>query len=328
MVDLVSVSIDEFRGRVVKIDLAKETRPIPSNSSAEKEALYHPSKWNKRFDRATLLSHYTDSVIEITQNARKTLKCELDVPYGTTERTKYDVYGVDLPKDSPILVFIHGGYWQEGSKDLATFAVPVFVRKGIKVVTIGYDLCPNVKLEDIVSQIKSAIEHILKDSFGNECRNIWVAGHSAGAHLAASLLYDELWLDKMMKQGYLNLLKGIVLISGVYSLESLVHTSINTGLKLTKQEIDTYSFNTLDIKNNAPIQGLKVIVTVGECDSPWFIDQSRKCAQKLVSLVDNIHYVLLRNNIDHFDIVEKLTDEEFILTKMILYNVFNETINV
>ncbi|CAL7949268.1 unnamed protein product [Xylocopa violacea] len=294
----------------------------------EKEKLLHPSKWNKRFDGPTLLSYYIDFVNEITQNVRKTLKCELDVPYGTTERTKYDVYGVDLPKDSPIFVFIHGGYWREGDKELATFAVPVFVRKGIKVITIGYDLCPNVKLGDIISQIKTAIEHVLKDAFSLGCRNIWVAGHSAGAHLAASLLFDQLWLDKMMKQGYLNLLKGIVLISGVYSLEPLLHTSIDTDLKLAKHEIDTYSFTTLDIKNNAPIQGLKVIVTVGECDSPWFIDQSRECAQKLVSLVDNVQYVLLRDNIDHFDIVEKLTNEEFILTKMILYNVFNETVNV
>ena len=45
--------------------------------------------------------------------------------------------------DSPIFIFIHGGYWQEGSKDLAAFAAPVFVNKGIKVITIGYDLCPN-----------------------------------------------------------------------------------------------------------------------------------------------------------------------------------------
>lgn len=48
--------------------------------------------------------------------------------------------------DSPIFIFIHGGYWQEGSKDFAAFTVPVFVNKGIKVITIGYDLCPNGKL--------------------------------------------------------------------------------------------------------------------------------------------------------------------------------------
>lgn len=36
--------------------------------------------------------------ISVTTKARKTIKCELNVPYGPTERTKYDIYGTDLPK--------------------------------------------------------------------------------------------------------------------------------------------------------------------------------------------------------------------------------------
>lgn len=45
--------------------------------------------------------------------------------------------------DAPIFVFIHGGYWQEFSKDLTGFSVPLFVKNKIKVITVGYDLCPN-----------------------------------------------------------------------------------------------------------------------------------------------------------------------------------------
>lgn len=48
--------------------------------------------------------------------------------------------------DAPIFVFIHGGYWQEFSKDLAGFSVPLFVKNKIKVITVGYDLCPNGKI--------------------------------------------------------------------------------------------------------------------------------------------------------------------------------------
>lgn len=48
--------------------------------------------------------------------------------------------------DAPIFVFIHGGYWQEFSKDLAGFSVPLFVKNKIKVITVGYDLCPNGKM--------------------------------------------------------------------------------------------------------------------------------------------------------------------------------------
>ncbi|XP_043799947.1 kynurenine formamidase isoform X3 [Apis laboriosa] len=290
--------------------------------SSDQEVLYSPSKWSKRFDQMQILLNYCKFSKEVTENARKTLKCELDIPYGTTKGTKYDIYGTDLPKDSPIFIFIHGGYWQEGSKDISAYAAPVFVNKGIKVITIGYDLCPNVKLRDIISQIKTAIAHILKSASSLKCRNVWVSGHSAGAHLASSILYDKLWLDEMTKHGYLYLLKGIVLISGIFNLEPLVNTSANTALKLTKNEIDAYSFTTLNTKNNPSIQGLKVIVTNGECDSPVFINESRECAQKLITIVDNVQYILLRENIDHFDIVENLTNEEFILTKLILHNIF------
>ncbi|KAK1120459.1 hypothetical protein K0M31_012439 [Melipona bicolor] len=295
-------------------------------SISEQEILYTPSKWSKRFDRDNmkLLSHYYKFAKNITDDARRNLKCELNIPYGTTERTKYDIYGTDLPENSPIFIFIHGGYWQEGSKDLAAFAAPVFINKGIKVITIGYDLCPNVKFGDIISQIKIAIEHILNYALGLKCRNVWISGHSAGAHLASSILYDTLWLDKMMKSEYLNLLKGIVLIGGVYNLNPLLDTNIVTPLKFSKDEIKSYSFTTLDTKNNIPIQGLRVVVTVGECDSPGLIIESRECAQQLITMVDNVHYVFLRENIDHFNIMEKLTNEEFILTKIILNNIFCE----
>lgn len=293
-------------------------------SISEQEVLYSPSKWSKRFDQMQILSNYYKFAKKVTDDARKNFKCELNIPYGTTERTKYDIYGADLPKDSPIFIFIHGGYWQEGSKDFAAFTVPVFVNKGIKVITIGYDLCPNVKFGDIISQIKIAIKHILKYASNLECRNVWLSGHSAGAHLASSILYDKLWLDEMTKNGYLNLLKGIVLIGGVYNLNPLLDTNIVTPLKLTKDEINTYSFTTLDTKNNTHIQGLKVIVTIGECDSPGLINESIECTQQLITIVDDVHYIFLRENIDHFNIVEELTNEEFILTKVILNNIFHE----
>lgn len=47
-----------------------------------------------------------------------------------------------LVQDAPVCVFIHGGYWQEFHKDFSGFLVKLFVSKGIKVVIVGYDLCP------------------------------------------------------------------------------------------------------------------------------------------------------------------------------------------
>lgn len=63
-------------------------------------------------------------------------------------------------------------------------------------------------------------------------RCVWIVGHSAGAHLTLSLLYDKAWLESIDK--YLNVLKGMLLISGVYELRPLLTTSMNDALKLTE----------------------------------------------------------------------------------------------
>ncbi|XP_070155932.1 kynurenine formamidase [Polyergus mexicanus] len=285
---------------------------------SEQERLYTPSEWNKRYGSKEMCQQFFAFCAKITGKVQKTIKCELNVPYGPTERAKYDIYGTDLPKDAPIFVFIHGGYWQEFSKDLTGFSVPLFVENKIKVITIGYDLCPNVKLGDIVAQIKSAVAQILKYAADSGSKYICIAGHSAGAHLAATLLHDDDWINRMIQQGYFALLKEIILIGGIYNIKPLVDTSYAKALQLTNEEIKKWSLSTLDEAKDRYISGLKVIVTVGECDSPVFVNESRVYAQKIIPIVDNVEYLLLRNNVDHFDIVEKLLDPNYYLAKLIL----------
>ncbi|EZA59871.1 putative arylformamidase, partial [Ooceraea biroi] len=283
----------------------------------EKERLYTPSEWSKRYGSDELLERFFKFCAEVTEKARKDIKCELNVPYGPTECAKYDVYGVDLPKDAPIFVFIHGGYWQEFSKDLTGFSVPLFVKNKIKVITVGYDLCPKVKLADIVAQIKSAIAQILKYAADSGSKSVCIAGHSAGAHLAAALLHDNDWINRMTRQGHLALLKEIVLIGGIYNIAPLTDIQGGEALKLTEEEIKTLSLSKLNEAGDRQIHGLKVTVTVGECDSPVFVNESREYAQKIISMVDNVEYLLLRE-IDHFNIVENFLDPNYRLAKMIL----------
>ncbi|XP_018059746.1 PREDICTED: kynurenine formamidase [Atta colombica] len=280
------------------------------------ERLYTPSEWSKRYNSEELRAYFFKFCEEVTEETRKTIKCELNVPYGPTERAKYDIYGVDLPKDAPIFIFIHGGYWQEFSKDLTSFSVPLFVKNKIKVITVGYDLCPNVKIGDIVAEIKTAVAQILKYAADSGSKYVCIAGHSAGAHLAACLLHDDDWINRMTKKGYFAILKEIILISGIYNLKPITNTSFAVALKLTDEEIKKFSISTFDEAGHR-ITNLKVIVVVGDCDSPAFMDESRKYAQKLISIVDNVEYLLLQD-IDHFDIVEKLLEPNYHLAKLIL----------
>ncbi|KAL6264469.1 hypothetical protein P5V15_004576 [Pogonomyrmex californicus] len=285
--------------------------------TTEQERLYTPSEWSKRYGSDELLDYFFKFCKEVTENVRETIKCELNVPYGPTERTKYDIYGTDLPDDSPIFVFIHGGYWQEFSKDLSGFSVPLFVQNKIKVITVEYDLCPDVKIGNIIAEIKLAVTQILKYATESGSKCVVIAGHSAGAHLTASLLHDDKWIKDMTQQRYFALLKGIVLIGGIYKLQPIIGTSHSVALKLTDEEIKEFSFSTFEETKNRRIRDLKVIIAVGDSDSPAFVDESREYTQKIISIVDNVEYLLLPD-IDHFDIVEKLLDPNYHLAKLIL----------
>ncbi|XP_011314108.1 kynurenine formamidase isoform X2 [Fopius arisanus] len=246
----------------------------------ELEKLYSPSMWSRRYGSAELISKFVELSHKVVDEARKTIPCQIDIPYGSSERMKYDIYGTNLSNDAPVVIFIHGGYYQEGSKETIGFGIPSLVAQGIKVILLGYDLCPAVKLADIVGQIKVATTEILTISKKNEATNVWIVGHSAGAHLAASLLHDVEWRARMAERNLLPLLKGIALFGGIYHLRDILDLSTNAVLQLTEEEIKKYSFNDLDTTELTPVEGINVIVGVGECDSPEFIQSSKHYAQE------------------------------------------------
>ncbi|XP_057326340.1 kynurenine formamidase [Microplitis mediator] len=287
----------------------------------EHEKAYSPGAWSKKYTEG--YEEFLEISKRATIDARNSIPCKLDIAYGPTELMKYDYYGTNLPNDAPVLIFIHGGYWQECSKEMAGFHIKQLVSKGIKVFNLGYNLCPQVTLSNLVTETRTGIEEILKVCRKMGCKGVWVAGHSAGAHLAASLLYDREWLTAIKQSKQLNLLKGLILIAGIYSLEPVLTTSFNQALKLTDHEVKTLSFNTLDMSKVEAVNNIKVIAVVGEKDAPVFVKESKNYSKRLIEFVDQVEFVLLRDMIDHFDIIENLRDPNYLLTKIIINNIMS-----
>ncbi|XP_066593977.1 kynurenine formamidase [Prorops nasuta] len=292
------------------------------NTISQHEIDLLPSRWSKRYNADKVVENFIELFQEVLNDVRSKTKYLLDVPYGDTNRTKMDIYGIDLPNDAPIFVYIHGGYWIELTKDSASFAVPVLVARGIKVICLGYDLCPNVKLADIVAQIKSGVERILADAVTSGSRCVWVGGHSAGAHLAATLIHDDVWLKRIASKGYDQLLKGIALFGGVYDISPLQTVSFNELLQLTEDEIKAYSLSKLDATNEMPIEGIKVILAVAGYEAPILKEQSVSYAMKLLTLVDHVEYIMLPKH-DHFDLSEDLRKPDYILTRLLIQNILH-----
>ena len=75
----------------------------------------------------------------------------LGVPYGESEHEKLDIFGSDLPDDSPIYVFFSGGYWQLLSGVMSAYVVEPMYNAGIVAVIVDYARAPGGKIIDFSS---------------------------------------------------------------------------------------------------------------------------------------------------------------------------------
>ncbi|XP_055431236.1 kynurenine formamidase isoform X3 [Bubalus kerabau] len=255
-----------------------------------------------------------------TKRARATGRSLLDVPYGDGDGEKLDIYLPEaVSKAIPFLVFFHGGYWQSGSKDTSAFMVNPLTAQGVAVVIVAYDIAPKGTLDQMVDQVTQSIVFVQKQYPGNQ--GIYLCGHSAGAHLAAMMLLAD-WT----KHGVTPNLKGFFLLSGVYDLEPIMHTSENAPLLPALEDAQRNS--PLWQLETAPTQpadpACRILVTVGQHDSPEFHRQSREFYQTLCQGGWKASFEEL-HDMDHFEILWNLTQEDYVLTQIILKTIFQES---
>ena len=97
---------------------------------------------NKNYCHLTAL-YYTSSD---SRRVHETIPCDLHISYGERSGEKYDIFGAEnLPLNSPIFIYIHGGYWQALDRSISAYCVPPLYNAGCVVVIVGYDLAPTGK---------------------------------------------------------------------------------------------------------------------------------------------------------------------------------------
>lgn len=122
----------------------------------------------------------------------------LDLAYGDAPRQRLDVYRPDpTARPAPVVVFFYGGDWRTGSKSDYRFVAQAFASHGYVVVIPDYRLHPDVTfpafVEDAASAVRWTRDHA--GEYGGDPRRLFLAGHSAGSHLAAMLTLNPAYLE-------------------------------------------------------------------------------------------------------------------------------------
>src|SRR5689334_13050192 len=217
-------------------------------------------------DHARYLSRWAED----SQVARSRMTSHLDLRYGDMAGETLDLFPA-RKGDGSCLMFIHGGYWRALDKRDFSYLAPALVDGGISLAVVNYDLCPQVRMDEIVRQMLRASRWLWlrAEDYGMDPDRLYVAGHSAGGHLAAMLMC-ALWpvFDARLPK---DLWKGALAISGLFDLRPLVYVDwLNSDLQL-----DESAALALSPAFMPPATRCPVMTAVGGEESSEFHRQNR-----------------------------------------------------
>ncbi|MEI2384682.1 alpha/beta hydrolase [Breoghania sp. JC706] len=194
---------------------------------------------------------------------RESSPCELDRAYGLGPRLFYDLFHPTGGTEArTIALFLHGGYWQALDRKHFSHMARGLNAHGYTVCVASYDLCPDVRIGTIVSEIRDLAEYLWE----TYRKPIVAYGHSAGGHLTASLLATD-WRARSLPPA---LAAAGMAISGLFDLLPLIGTSVNTALKMDQREAIANSPIAMGIP-----YGTRLIAAVGGEESAEYKRQSR-----------------------------------------------------
>lgn len=230
---------------------------------------------------------------------------ELNQPYGSRERQRYDLFHA-AAEAAPLVVYIHGGYWQRGDRKDYSFVARELNANGVTVAIPSYSLSPAVS----VLEIRDEIQHCLAALWKKTGKRPTVIGHSAGGHLTAEMLARD-WSGfsgvppDLVRSGYA--------ISGVFDLAPLIGTSLNEALGLTKGTARAAS----PLFRPPPPKDRRFVAAVGGEESGEFLRQSREIAESWSKVGIDARCQVI-DGANHFTVVDELIRPDSVMLKEIV----------
>ena len=255
--------------------------------------------------------NYFDQWDRWSKKTRDNIQNRLDIAYGSAPLEVLDIFFADQ-ENAPVVVFIHGGYWQRLDKSDFSYIAEGFVHAGVTVAVVNYSLAPEVGMDEIVQQSRRALAWIWRHAQDHQYdpNRIHVCGHSAGGHLTAVLAATN-WvaLGQDLPQ---NLIKSACAISGIFDLEPIRLCYLNEVLGMdaavSKRNSPLYDL---------PQKGMPMILAVGELETDEFHRQTHTYAECWRSRGFPLEVIQMAGS-HHFSIIDELANPQSQLNRAVI----------
>ena len=229
---------------------------------------------------------------------RASARGDLDQTYGPGERQRYDLF-LAGKADAPLVVYIHGGYWQRNAKEFFACLAEGPMARGFDAALVGYTLAPEATLTEIVGEVRMAIRWLRANGsrYGVAGAKLIVSGWSAGGHLTAMALAEA---------------DAGLAISGIFDIEPCRLNYLNDALRMTMEEQLL-----LSPIRQLPSSSPPLVIAYGIAELPELQRQSRDYhdARRNAHLPSEL---LPLDKHDHFSILEEMANSNGKLTEALV----------
>lgn len=242
------------------------------------------------------------------------VRAELGAPerhaYGPSAIETLDLYRTAQPH-APVAVFLHGGAWRSGRAADYAFMAPLFVQAGVHLVLPDFTTVQDAggSLMPMADQVRRALAWVYRHAqqWGADAEQLYICGHSSGAHLAAVALTTD-WSAFDLPR---DLLKGGLCCSGMYELEP-VRLSARSAYVAFDDEIE----QALSPQRHLAHFHASLVVAFGSRETPEFQRQAQDFAAAVAAAGKPVE--LLSAECNHFEILETLADPSGVLGSAML----------
>ncbi len=207
------------------------------------------------------------------------IRRQLNIYHKTTADTAQDV-----------IIFIHGGSWSSGKKDLYWWLGRNFARKGVVTVTINYGLAPDNNYSKMAADCVDAVKWVTKNisNYGGNPKRIFLMGHSAGGQLAELINADPQYFKAA---GLTNPIKGII-------LDDPFGLDMHEYLTIAKKDNSYYDFLRTFSKDPKVWTAGSPLNYVNNIHNPHLLFYGEKTYPAIQIQSERLNKILKANNVD------------------------------